>query len=286
MSIDVSEQTFAVDVVDRSRTVPVVVDFWAAWCGPCRALGPVLESAVEERGGEVVLAKVDVDANPGLQAAFGIRGIPAVKAFRDGRVVAEFTGAMPRRDVERWLDALLPTKADRLAGAGDEASLRAAIDADPGHVGARVALGRLLLERDEVGEAEEVLHPVEHDPLAAGLLARIALQRAVASGGVNGTASAALTALVRGDHEAALQALITAVRSSAGEERELARRAAVGVFAELGDADPLVGRYRPALASALYGAAPGARQPPATASARRVSWTSSRICSTSSAAVA
>lgn len=252
MSIDVSEQTFAADVVERSYSAPVVVDFWAAWCGPCRALGPILESVVEAHKGDVVLAKVDVDANPRLQAAFGIRGIPAVKAFRDGRVIAEFTGALPKRDVERWVDALLPSKADRLASEGDEASLRAAIEADPGHAGARAALGRLLLQRGEIDEAQKVLEPVEHDPLAAGLLARIALQRAVASGSANGTANAALAALDAGDDGAALEALISAVRTSSGEERDLARRAAVGVFAELGDDDPLVARYRPALASALY----------------------------------
>ena len=252
MSIDVTEQSFAADVVERSYDAPVVVDFWAAWCGPCRALGPILEAAVEARDGEVVLAKVDVDANPGLQAAFGIRGIPAVKAFRDGKLVAEFTGALPKRDVERWIDALLPSKADRLAGAGDEASLRAAIEADPGHAGARIALGRLLLERGDPEGAEEVLRPVEHDPLAAGLLARVSLRRALAAGSVNGTSSSALSALERGDHEAALTALIEAVRTSSGDERDLARRAAVGVFAELGDGDPLVARYRPILASALY----------------------------------
>jgi putative thioredoxin len=252
MSIDVSEQTFAADVVERSHSTPVVVDFWAAWCGPCRALGPILESAVDARGGEIVLAKVDVDANPRLQAAFGIRGIPAVKAFRDGRIVAEFTGALPRRDVERWLDALLPSRADRLATGGDEASLRAAIDADPGHAGARAALGRILLQRGELDEAERVLQPVEHDPLAAGLLARLALRRAVAAGTANGTASAALAALDGGDVERALDALIDTVRSTGGEERDLARRATVGVFAELGDDDPLVARYRPRLASALY----------------------------------
>src|SRR5215472_10434307 len=114
MARDVTERTFAVDVVERSREVPV---------------------------------KVDVDANPGLQAAFGVRGIPAVKAFRDGAVVAEFTGSLPRSAVDRWLDGLLPSPADQLAAAGDEASLRQAVASDPGHATARVTLGRILVAR-------------------------------------------------------------------------------------------------------------------------------------------
>jgi putative thioredoxin len=252
MIIDVTEQSFAAEVVERSYILPVVVDFWAAWCGPCRALGPVLEAVVNAREGEVVLAKVDTDANPRISAAFGIRGIPAVKAFRDGAVVSEFTGALPRPQVERWLETLLPSAADRLAAAGDEASLRAAVEADPGHAGARAALGSLLLQRGQLDDAEEVLRPVEHDPLAGGLLARIGLAREVASGALDGTARAALAALDRGDPEAALDALIATVRRESGEGRDLARRTAVGIFAELGEGDPLVARYRPVLASALY----------------------------------
>jgi putative thioredoxin len=116
--VDVTEATFEQDVIERSRQTPVIVDFWAAWCGPCHALGPVLEQEVERRSGDVVLAKVDVDANPGLSALYRVQGIPAVKAFRDGRVVSEFVGARPPAAVEAFVDELLAPP--RLAAVMDE----------------------------------------------------------------------------------------------------------------------------------------------------------------------
>src|SRR3954466_6008912 len=131
MAVDISEREFQSAVVDRSREVPVVVDFWAPWCGPCRQLTPALERAAQARPGKVELVKVNTDENQNISRAFGIQGIPAVKAFKGGREVAQFVGAVPPAKVESFFDALVPSEAERLVAAGDEASLHAGLEVDP-----------------------------------------------------------------------------------------------------------------------------------------------------------
>jgi putative thioredoxin len=243
--IDVTEDTFETDVVERSRTVPVVVDFWAAWCGPCRMLTPVLEQAAQSRADEVVLAKLDTDANPGISQAFGIQGIPAVKAFKDGRVVDEFVGAQPPAVVERFFDGLVPSEAERLVEEGDEASLRRALELQPQNTEAAATLAGILHRR---GEEDEALGLVDGLPgfQPEGLAARIRLERA---GDID--VADALTALDAGDHDRALDLLLEAL-PTAGGHRDDVRRVIVAALDDLGVEHPLARDARRRLAAALY----------------------------------
>jgi putative thioredoxin len=244
--IDVTEQDFEREVVERSKTTPVVVDFWAAWCAPCRMLGPVLEKAAEAREDHVVLAKIDTDANPGISRAFGIQGIPAVKAFKDGKVVDEFVGVQPPAQVERFFDRLVPSEADGLVAAGDEASLRRALELEPNRTDARVALAEQLHRRGDRDEAQALLQNVAGHFGAEGLAARMRLEDQDAV-----DLDDAFTALDAGDRERALDLLIGAIPSANGYKDDV-RRVVVAILDALGVDDPLARDARRRLATALY----------------------------------
>jgi putative thioredoxin len=244
--MDVTETNFATAVLERSHSLPVVVDFWADWCAPCRQLGPVLEREVSKRSGRLELVKLDVDANPTVSRSYGIQGIPAVKAFHKGGVVAEFVGAQPADVVERFLDSLLPSEADLLAHKGDEESLRTALELEPGHADATLRLARILHGRRQDQEALEILENVHGSFAADGLAARIRLERT----GVPDL-SRAFASLDAGDDEQALDVLIEAI-TLARSSRDEIRRVVVGILDELGLDNPLATRSRMRLASALY----------------------------------
>jgi putative thioredoxin len=244
--IDVTDQDFERDVIERSREIPVVVDFWAEWCGPCRMLGPALEKAANAREGQVVLAKLDTDANPGISRAFEIQGIPAVKAFKDGRVVDEFVGAVPPAQVERFFDGLIPNEADALVAAGDEASLRRALELDPKRSDAAVALAEMLYARGDRDEALGLVDNVAGSFRADGLAARMRLEDQDAV-----DLAEAFRALDAGEYERALELLIGAIPSADGHKDDV-RRVVVAVLDRLGVEDPLARDARRRLAAALY----------------------------------
>jgi putative thioredoxin len=246
MVIDVTEANFEQEVLERSKSTPVVVDFWAEWCGPCRALGPILEQEAARHEGEVVLAKLDTDANQNLARAFQIQGIPAVKAFRDGRVVDEFVGAKPPAAVERFFAGLVPSEAELLAAGGDEESLRRALELEPGRADAAVPLAGLLHRRGESDEALAVLGNVAGSFAADGLASRIRLEQADAV-----DLAEALQALDEGDTERAVDLLIAALPSADGYKDDV-RRVVVGILDELGVEHPLARDARRRLAAALY----------------------------------
>jgi putative thioredoxin len=237
-AIDVTDATFQTEVIDRSHKTPVLIDLWAEWCGPCKVLGPILEKVVDETGGRVALAKVDVDANPGLAQAFRVQSIPAVYLAREGRVQPAFIGAQPEHIVRQVVQSLLPTEEEdelaALVAAGDEASLRRALELDPGHSLAVVALAELLVGKGESEEALTLLERIPDSPEA----------RRVAALARMGTGAAAV---VEDGVEAKLDALLERVKDD-----EAARQEFLDTLELLGPDDERTARYRRAMASRLF----------------------------------
>lgn len=233
VATDVTDATFERDVLERSHAVPVVVDLWATWCGPCHTLGPILDRVVEETAGRVELVKVDIDANPMVAQAFRVQSIPSVFALAGGKVVDSFTGALPEHRVREWVAGLAPSasEADLLVEAGDEASLRRALELDPGHEGAVVALAELLVAR---GEAEAALAVLGRVPETAETRRVAALAR------VGGEAAL-------DDSTIELDALLDRVK---GDEE--ARQRFLDLLELLGPDDPRTAQYRKALTARLY----------------------------------
>ena len=280
--IDVSAATFEAEVLEASAQQPVVVDFWAPWCGPCRMLGPLLERLAESAGGAWRLAKVNVDENPSLAARYGVQGIPAVKAFRDGRVASEFVGVQPEAAVRRFLEAILPSEADQAAAEGQrrardgdlsgaEEAFRGVLDRQPDHARALLGLGQVLAESGRDEEALQALSALPPNSpegrTAAPLLAQLRLSSAAAG---DSDVDAAMQTLqqnprdpaanlavgqslaARGAYSAALPHLLAVVERDKGFADGAARTAMLAIFEALGPDHPLTLDYRRKLASALY----------------------------------
>ena len=236
MSVDVTDATFQTEVVDRSMQVPVVVDLWAEWCGPCRTLGPILEQVIGETEGKVVLAKVDVDSNPRVSQAFQVQGIPAVFALSQGKVVSSFVGAQPEQNVREFVTALLPTEEEdavgRLVTLGDEGSLREVLEQEPGHEGAVVGLAELLAAKGGEANVAEALALLERIPESA------ATRRVAAMARVGSTS---------GNVEAELASLLDQVKDD-----EDARQRFLDLLEVLGPDDPRTAGYRKQLTNRLF----------------------------------
>jgi putative thioredoxin len=255
--VEATDQNFIEAVVEESKRRPVVVDLWAAWCGPCRTLGPILEKVAGERRGDFLLAKLDVDANPYTAGQFGVQSIPTVIAFKDGRPVDGFVGALPEQMVNQFIDKLMPTEADLDAQRGleeeqegdlpdAEARYREALGADGENREARLGLGRVLAETGRDEEARQTLMPLLPDRDAERVLAGVEV-RSWAAIAEAGTLASAKRLAAKGSYREALDGMLGALR----DDPE-ARQAMLEVFAVLGDDDQLVIEYRRKLASALF----------------------------------
>jgi len=262
--IEATDTNFEDVVLKESERRPVVVDFWAAWCQPCRMIGPVLEQLAQDYGGKFLLAKLDVDANPQASLAFRIQSIPAVMAFRGGQPVNEFIGAVPEASIRQFIESVLPSEADAVAAQAEEAELAGgledadrlyaqALEKDPNHRLAALGRGRVAAARGDSETARRLLAPLRPDPEAERLLAAVDVAEwaAPSANGVGPLADAERAA-AQGRFQDALDVFLAAVRNGTEEDKARAREAMLKVFAVMGDDNPLTAEYRRRLASALF----------------------------------
>jgi putative thioredoxin len=278
--IETTEATFERDVIQRSMDVPVVVDFWAAWCGPCRRLGPILEKEAEERAGKIVLVKVDTDAHPGAAAAFGVRSLPTVFAIKDGQVVDGFMGALPAEEVRAFIDRIMPTPVEQLAlearaleatdASTAEAKYRAALELAPNDEKALTGLARVLVARGKFEEAEEILAHLERrgplNPEAERIKSRLVLKEGAVEAGDVAECRALVAAnpkdlqarfklaealAAANQNQEALELCLSLVEDDRRGVGEEARKLMLAIFALLPEDSELVSEYRRRLSLVL-----------------------------------
>lgn len=234
MAIDVTDATFQADVIHKSAEIPVVIDLWAPWCGPCTTLGPILEKVVDATAGNVVLVKVNIDENPGIAKAFQVQSIPAVYAMHNGQIVDGFVGAVPEREVQAFVDRLLPTQAESeitaLIAAGDEASLRQAIELEPGNEDAIVALAQLLVDQQQFDDALALLERIPESDRTRPI-----------------AAAARLGDKPTDDYDSQLAELLAKVKTD-----DEARQQYVDILELMGNDDPRTADYRKRLTRELF----------------------------------
>jgi len=279
--METSTRTFEKDVIERSKQVPVVVDFWAPWCSPCRQLGPILEKLANESQGRFVLVKLNTEQNPDLAAAFGIQSIPLVVAFRDGKPVNQFMGLLPEENLRDWLATFLPGPADELLAQGEaqeaedaaaaESTYRQALEIDPANPKVKTRLARTLLAQERVDECRAIIEELERrgflEPEAERIKSQLDL-RASAEGAGDITelrqtvdsdpANLSLklkladALAVAGQYEEALQLCLEIIQRDKANTGVEAKDSMLKIFDMLGNESELVSSYRRKLATALY----------------------------------